>query len=132
MNRREWKLNLIEKVNFNPEKVPVVNLPSDWTTLPEDFEYRRLVVTGRYLHDQEMFMAPRMLLTGNLKGGNLHNVDKYGQDPSARPDVPLARNKTGAWVVTPFLLPDGRKILGNGKIINSSEISLEIIENHKK
>ena len=125
MNRREWKLDLIEKVNSNSEKVPVVNMPSDWTTLPEDFEYRRLVVTGRYLHDQEMFMAPRMLLTGNLKGGNLHNVDKYGQDPSARPDVPLARNKTGAWVVTPFLLSDGRKILGIGKMINSSKISFE-------
>ena len=132
MNRREWKLDLIDKVNSNSEKVPVVNMPSDWTTLPEDFEYRRLVVTGRYLHDQEMFMAPRMLLTGNLKGGNLHNVDKYGQDPSARPDVPLARNKTGAWVVTPFLLSDGRKILGNGKMINSSKKSLKIIENHKK
>ena len=38
-----------------------------------------------------MFLYPRPLLTGNLSGGNLHSVDKWGENHTARPQRALAQ-----------------------------------------
>lgn len=55
VERRSWKLQLIERVNARINAVPAPPPPrGEWASLrPEEIEYRRVRVRGTFLHDRE-------------------------------------------------------------------------------
>ncbi|TIU41463.1 MAG: SURF1 family protein, partial [Mesorhizobium sp.] len=55
LERRVWKLDLIERVDQRLKAVPVAApAPSAWPEInARDDEYRQLAVTGRFLGDRE-------------------------------------------------------------------------------
>ncbi|HYD30128.1 MAG TPA: SURF1 family protein [Azospirillaceae bacterium] len=82
MQRREAKLDLIERVE-RQMAAPAVPLPALLPD-PAEWDYRRVVITGRFLHDHEMRLVVRT-----------HN------------------GQVGAEIVTPLLRPNGGVILVN-------------------
>ncbi|RVA58461.1 SURF1 family protein [Mesorhizobium sp. M7A.F.Ca.US.001.01.1.1] len=85
LERRVWKLDLIERVDQRLKAVPVAApAPSAWPAInARDDEYRRLVVTGRFLGDRETLVQAVTDLGG------------------------------GFWVMAPFRADDGFTILVN-------------------
>jgi surfeit locus 1 family protein len=85
LERRVWKLDLIDRVEHRLQAAPVAAPgPSAWATLnASDDEYRRLVVSGRFLEDRETLVQAVSDLGG------------------------------GFWVMTPFLTDDGFTVLVN-------------------
>lgn len=60
MQRLDWKTKLIAKFEDRLVKPPLPLPPRiDASAIPE-FDYRRIVATGRFRHDQEMLIGPRM------------------------------------------------------------------------
>ncbi|KAL4821080.1 SURF1 family-domain-containing protein [Aspergillus spinulosporus] len=60
VQRLDWKTKLIAKVEDQLVKDPLPLPPRiDPSVIPE-FDYRRVYVTGRLRHDQEMLIGPRM------------------------------------------------------------------------
>lgn len=59
VHRLEWKTALIEKLQTRAE-MPAAPLPPRVDD-PEAYEYRRVSVTGRFLHDRELFLVNRSL-----------------------------------------------------------------------
>ena len=59
IERRSWKLDLIARVDARLHAPPVALPPrSAWATLaPQDVEYRRVAVTGTFLHDRETLVG---------------------------------------------------------------------------
>lgn len=54
LERRTWKLALIERVEAQLQAAPVAAPgPTAWDRIGRDDEYRRVSVTGRYRHDLE-------------------------------------------------------------------------------
>ncbi|KAG0327417.1 surf-like protein [Dissophora globulifera] len=83
VQRLRWKVDLIENLEdrMSLEAIPLprkVNLNAI-----EDFEYRKVRVTGRYRHDQELLLGPRTRGDG----------------------------QPGYFLITPFERTDGSKIL---------------------
>lgn len=58
----------------------------------KDLEYKPVRVKGRFLHDKEMYMGPRSLLSGG--------------DASTNSSLMTNKNNTGYLVITPFKLED--------------------------
>ncbi|KAK6036203.1 hypothetical protein COOONC_26292 [Cooperia oncophora] len=56
--RLRWKLNLIEKLKERLNE-PAVAFPTEDVSQLQSMEYRRVRVTGEFLHDREFFIAPR-------------------------------------------------------------------------
>lgn len=82
LQRLEWKTDLLAKIEHTSEMEALGNLPSD---LSDDYLYRHVMLTGRFLHDQKFLLA----------GSKQH------EGP-------------GFYVLTPFVLEDdGRVILIN-------------------
>jgi surfeit locus 1 family protein len=86
VERRSWKLNLIERVNArvdaNPQAVPAKR---SWPTLDgRDAEYRRVRATGVFLHDRETVVEA------------------------------LTQLGPGFWVVTPLRTSDGVILINRG------------------
>lgn len=59
IERRAWKLDLIARVDARIHAAPVAAPgPSDWPSVnAKDYEYRRVTVTGRFLHDRETLVT---------------------------------------------------------------------------
>lgn len=60
LKRLAWKTQLIAecetKLTYDP-----VKLPKNFTTdMCEDWEYRKVILKGHFLHEQEMFVGPRV------------------------------------------------------------------------
>ncbi len=55
VERRAWKLDLIERVESRIHAAPLPSpSPADWSSVNrDDDEYRRITATGEYLHDAE-------------------------------------------------------------------------------
>jgi len=89
--RRQWKLNLISELE-SKNSAPPVPLPERISEI-ESLEYQQVKVSGTFLHDKELFIGPRSLLTG-------------GSEAESRG---LSSNPEGiGWhVVTPFRLGEG-------------------------
>jgi surfeit locus 1 family protein len=86
VERREWKLDLIERVTARvsapPQPVPP---PIEWASLePREAEYRRVRATGVFLHDKETL------------------VDA------------LTERGAGAWVLTPLRTAEGTILVNRG------------------
>lgn len=86
VKRLYWKLDLIER---REKLLSLPSLPLDTSLTPEEiysepFMSRSIKVEGKFLHDKEMYVAPRTL-----------------------------EGKNGAHIVTPFETSDGKTILVN-------------------
>lgn len=82
LERLAWKQGLIDDLQSRWAQA-AVPLPADLSDL-EGLEYRRVLLTGRFLHEREL------VLPGKTYKGT------YGQ-----------------WIATPFVLEDGRGVLVN-------------------
>ena len=58
--RLEWKTNLIAKFEDRLVRSPLPLPPQVDPTAIKDFDYRRVYATGRFRHDQEMLIGPRI------------------------------------------------------------------------
>ncbi len=85
IERRAWKLDLIERVDARVHAEPVAApTPAQWPSINKsDDEYRRIFLQGRYLNDRETLVQ-----AVTERGG-------------------------GFWVVTPFQAADGFIVLVN-------------------
>ncbi|MGC3981234.1 MAG: SURF1 family protein [Steroidobacteraceae bacterium] len=85
LQRREWKLDLIERVTQRVHAAPMTAPgPDEWSGLTAaNAEYRHVSITGRFLHDQET---------------QVHAATALG---------------TGYWVVTPLQTDAGAIVLIN-------------------
>jgi len=85
LERRAWKLDLIERVTTRAQAPPVAAPgPGEWPLITAaDYEYRHLRVTGVFLNDRET------QVTASTELG------------------------PGYWVLTPLQLPDGTLVLVN-------------------
>ncbi|WP_306261747.1 SURF1 family protein [Pararhizobium sp. IMCC21322] len=86
VQRMHWKEDLISSVTARLASEPaVLPPPAEWSALdPDSYQYRRIAVTGRYLHAHEQ---RAYMVVSSPKGGPLG-----GQ---------------GHWVMTPLELADG-------------------------
>ena len=101
VSRRSWKLALIAELESKTTADPI-DLPTDVDAL-RDLEYRRVRCRGHFdFSTKQMFLTPRSLVPldqskSEHQGGGLISA--------GQPDT------IGSWVVTPFTLDDGRRIL---------------------
>ncbi|GAO52539.1 SURF1-domain-containing protein [Saitoella complicata NRRL Y-17804] len=82
--RRNWKLELIEKYEAHLDLPPAILPPNLDATKAEEFDHRRILMKGQFLHDQEMLIGPRQW-----------------------------NGETGFHVITPFQRDDGTRVLVN-------------------
>lgn len=85
VERLDWKTDLIRRVEAGLAAEPV-DLPAT-IDKPSDWDYVRVRVTGRFLHDRESYIGPRLY---------------------PRPD---GRQEQGVHVLTPLLRDDGAGIV---------------------
>lgn len=86
IQRLQWKTDLIGEMSTRISEDPIIlpeNIESD-IQLQKDLEYRRVLLKGRFCHDQEITVGPRTL-----------------------------NGKNGFWVISPMVLKSGKKILVN-------------------
>jgi surfeit locus 1 family protein len=85
IERRSWKLDLIDRVDARIHAVPVAAPgPADWPAIDiQDDEYKRVTVSGHFLHERET------LVTAVTDAG------------------------AGYWVLTPVKTPTGFEVLVN-------------------
>ncbi|OJJ61317.1 hypothetical protein ASPSYDRAFT_43258 [Aspergillus sydowii CBS 593.65] len=60
IQRLDWKTNLIAKYEDRLVREPLPLPPRVDPSVVSEFDYRRVYVTGRLRHDQEMLIGPRM------------------------------------------------------------------------
>ncbi|KAL2866029.1 cytochrome oxidase assembly protein SHY1 [Aspergillus lucknowensis] len=60
IQRLDWKTNLIAKYEDRLVKDPLPLPPRIDPSVVSEFDYRRVYATGRFRHDQEMLIGPRM------------------------------------------------------------------------
>ncbi|XP_063700093.1 SURF1-like protein [Culicoides brevitarsis] len=93
VQRKQWKEDLIKNLD-EKTKMPAVPCPDNLQDI--DFmEYRKIIVRGEFLHDRELIMGPRSLITDgdvSTAGGGIFTQQS---------------EKHGFHVVTPFKL-EGR------------------------
>ncbi|TGX54792.1 SURF1 family protein [Sphingomonas gei] len=86
VERRAWKLDLIERVDARLHAAPApLPDPRQWASIdPRDYEYRRVRVTGIFRHDREALVQA------------------------------LTERGAGAWVLTPLRTPEGVVLVNRG------------------
>ena len=91
LERLSWKEGVLAQIDDRTHAAPAAIPPaSAWPGLkPDDYEYRRITVSGVFEHDRETYVFRG---SGNLRG---------------QPGAP------GYHVLTPLLLPDGSRVLVN-------------------
>jgi len=97
VQRRKWKLGLVEKLEEKKNADPV-QLPQDISLLSSpEYEYLKVKIRGTFDHSKEMYLMPRRRLDKHVakEGPNLKGVISYG------PKEGLGFN-----VVTPFHVTD--------------------------
>jgi surfeit locus 1 family protein len=126
VERRAWKLDLIERVNARvnapPQPVPP---PAEWASLdPREAEYRRVRASGEFLHDRETLVDAltergpgRWVLTPLHTAEGTILVNRGFVPPDRRaPETRTAAQVTGEVTVTGLLRrtePDGRVLRPN-------------------
>lgn len=90
VQRRQWKLNLIEELD-SKTKAQTVQFPENLEEL-EDLEYRRVKIKGTFDHSREVLLGPRPLM---IRG----DVQQAGSGL-------ISSGQSGFLVVTPFKLLD--------------------------
>ncbi|XP_070501094.1 SURF1-like protein [Chironomus tepperi] len=92
VKRKMWKENLIKEMESKLKMNPL-DLPDNLDDL-ENMEYQTVKARGRFIHDREMFLGPRSLITQDdeEKGGGVFSK----------------ASNSGYYVVTPFKL-EGRE-----------------------
>lgn len=60
MQRLAWKNDLVAKLEDRLVRDPLPLPPNIDPAAVADFDYRRVLATGRFRHDQEMLIGPRM------------------------------------------------------------------------
>uniref|UniRef100_A0A147BHD8 SURF1-like protein n=1 Tax=Ixodes ricinus TaxID=34613 RepID=A0A147BHD8_IXORI len=91
VQRRKWKLQLIDELSRKTE-LPPVDLPESLSEL-SSMEYQRVRVVGTFDHAREVYVSPRSLIQpgdGEKQSGGLLS----------------SASQTGALVITPFKLAD--------------------------
>lgn len=85
VQRLGWKLDLIQRIETRAHAEPAALGPrSEWSNLkPEDYEYRRVQVSGQFEHDKE---------------AAVYTVTNYGP---------------GYWILTPLKQQDGSTVIIN-------------------
>ncbi|KAK5965491.1 hypothetical protein GCK32_003859 [Trichostrongylus colubriformis] len=97
--RLKWKLNLIEKLKERLNE-PAVDFPLDDVSQLQYMEYRRVRVTGEFLHDREFSIAPR----GRFDSAH---VEKGGGSLLSSNDL----SSHGAHIITPFRLSNSDLVI---------------------
>lgn len=97
VQRLEWKKELIRELEAKTQRQPVP-VPSDILTPSklDEMEYRRVIVTGKFDHSQEILLGPRSL--------NREIKNRSGSLIGGKPE-------SGFHIVTPFVLDSGERIL---------------------
>jgi surfeit locus 1 family protein len=92
VKRKIWKENLIKEMESKLKMSPL-DLPDNLDEL-DNMEYQTVKVRGRFIHDREIFLGPRSLITqeDEQKGGGVFSQ----------------ASNSGYYVVTPFKL-EGRE-----------------------
>ncbi|CAN7992794.1 unnamed protein product, partial [Ixodes hexagonus] len=99
VQRRKWKLRLIEELSRKTE-LPPVDLPESLSEL-DSMEYQRVRVVGSFDHSREVYVSPRSLI-------------QPGEEEKQSGGLLSSAGHTGALVITPFKLSDrGVSILVN-------------------
>lgn len=99
VQRRKWKIGVIEELERRTTAKPVP-LPHDLSEL-EDYEYRRVTVTGHFDHSKELHVSPRALIGGNESSSDALGVT--GNDQRMQRAME-SFNKSGSNVVTAFVV----------------------------
>ena len=126
IERRSWKLDLIERVNARVAAPPAPLPPrSSWASLrPDDFEYRRVRLHGRFLHERETLvdaltaLGPgRWVITPLATPQGIVLVNRGFVPPDQRTPQSRARGQVGGVVTVTGLLrptePNGRVLRPN-------------------
>ncbi|KHN87803.1 SURF1-like protein [Toxocara canis] len=111
VQRLRWKLGLIDqlKSQLNIDAIP---FPDDNLSLLSDLEYRRVRVTGEFLHDREFTIHPR------------GRFDEGFKEKSGGLVASSSVSSHGAHVITPFkLAKSGRIIMINRGWVPPEKIS---------
>lgn len=109
VQRKQWKENLIAQLKNRTSSDPIV-LPESMEEIKK-LEYRPVHVRGMFLHDKEIYIGPRTLLSK----GESTTESRLLSDKS--------RSSQGYLVVTPFKLEDRDKtILVNRGWVPSNQI----------
>jgi surfeit locus 1 family protein len=82
VQRLDWKSKLIAKLEDRLVREPLPLPPHVDLSAIKDFDYRRVYVTGRFRHDQEMLIGPRtrdgndgyLVVTPLEREGNATNI----------------------------------------------------------
>ena len=104
------------------KREPLKSLP-DWETIPDDEEYSRVTLIGRYLNNEELYLSPRNYLEPIAASSNKHTRSTAYNKSIIRPKI--AEDRLGFCVITPFELDDGRKILVNRGYIGQNYMDIE-------
>ncbi|KJH42591.1 SURF1 family protein [Dictyocaulus viviparus] len=94
--RLQWKLNLIEKLKDQLNE-PAVDFPLDNISKLNAMEYRKVRVTGEFLHDREFYISPR----GRFDPGYM----EQGSGSVFSNNI----SSHGAHVITPFRLTNSEQ-----------------------
>ncbi|XP_077141009.1 surfeit locus protein 1 isoform X1 [Ranitomeya variabilis] len=107
IQRRKWKLNLIQQLEAQVTSSPI-SLPADLAEL-QTLEYHPVKVTGHFDHSKELYLRPRTLV----------RPSNQSQESSG-----MAPPETGAHVITPFLCTDsGITILVNRGFVSNKKLN---------
>lgn len=107
VKRKIWKENLIKEMESKLKMDPL-ELPENLDDL-EQMEYQTVKVRGRYLHDREIYLGPRSLITpeDDQKGGGVFSK----------------ASNSGYYVITPFKIEGREEII----LINRGWVSRQHI-----
>ncbi|XP_056410627.1 surfeit locus protein 1 [Hyla sarda] len=94
IQRRKWKLNLIQQLEAQLTSSPIA-LPTDPTEL-QTLEFHPVTVRGHFDHSKELYLKPRTLV----------KQSKESQESSG-----MGPQENGAHVITPFCTDRGYVIL---------------------
>ncbi|XP_043914591.1 surfeit locus protein 1 [Protopterus annectens] len=110
VQRRKWKLKLIEELQARSTAEPV-SLPTDPFTL-KDLEYRRVKVRGYFDHSKELYILPRTMVDADREARDAGRLSSSGE--------------SGANVITPFYCTDlGIRILVNRGFVPKNKVRPE-------
>lgn len=107
VQRRKWKLKLIEELEARSRAEPIP-LPTD-PFLLKDLEYRRVKVKGHFDHSKELYILPRTLVEPDREAREAGSLSSSGEN--------------GSHVITPFYCTDlGIRILVNRGFVPKNKV----------
>ena len=95
-------MDLINRSENRPLLSPLDGIPKDYLENDKDYEFRKMTVRGKFDHSRELYIVPRSFISS----------EEFNPLKSRENQPMVAKMRVGVNVVTPFILDDGRKILG--------------------